>query len=147
MERLAVSIPNGDKHDFKLHVASLLLASTAVSIPNGDKHDFKPRPPARRRLLRSQVSIPNGDKHDFKRNDAQAVAELMLFQSPMGISMISNYFLQFFDIGFASFQSPMGISMISNTAFQVPMSLVFSVSIPNGDKHDFKLPAVAPGDA
>jgi len=36
-----VSIPNGDKHDFKLLVDGIEVELAAVSIPNGDKHDFK----------------------------------------------------------------------------------------------------------
>ena len=63
---------------------------------------------------RQKVSIPNGDKHDFKLAD-----------------IISKKYKK-------SFQSPMGISMISNLAI-VPETLSEEVSIPNGDKHDFKL--------
>ena len=63
-----------------------------VSIPNGDKHDFK--------LVKRQfqctidnVSIPNGDKHDFKPTNTVASSyRPQSFQSPMGISMISNSF-------------------------------------------------------
>ena len=83
-----VSIPNGDKHDFKLVAGSEVMGewkfqspmgismisnvvghprpnTHLVSIPNGDKHDFKP---TFAHVLRSlaPVSIPNGDKHDFK---------------------------------------------------------------------------------
>ena len=37
-----VSIPNGDKHDFKQFATPDGKAFCFVSIPNGDKHDFKP---------------------------------------------------------------------------------------------------------
>ena len=37
-----------------------------VSIPNGDKHDFKPCLPQMLFPPAGGVSIPNGDKHDFK---------------------------------------------------------------------------------
>ena len=36
-----VSIPNGDKHDFKLGIELAAAGDGMVSIPNGDKHDFK----------------------------------------------------------------------------------------------------------
>ena len=88
-----VSIPNGDKHDFKLsNVARCRSFTPIVSIPNGDKHDFKPR---RVRFVGEylDVSIPNGDKHDFKLCDRSAVVSGPWFQSPMGISMISNWSL------------------------------------------------------
>ena len=36
-----VSIPNGDKHDFKTLCYFVVAVRLEVSIPNGDKHDFK----------------------------------------------------------------------------------------------------------
>ena len=85
-----VSIPNGDKHDFK-HAKGKhpWYGNWPVSIPNGDKHDFK----RTRRLVSlrvHRVSIPNGDKHDFKRSIWVEMTQNPWFQSPMGISMISN---------------------------------------------------------
>ena len=85
-----VSIPNGDKHDFKPTSSGFRCASQSVSIPNGDKHDFKrtANDPDRPTVA---VSIPNGDKHDFKLPDrAVDTPRRREFQSPMGISMISN---------------------------------------------------------
>jgi len=110
---LAVSIPNGDKHDFKLH-GRLFIVHWPVSIPNGDKHDFK-RLLEQRRSSGIEVSIPNGDKHDFKpRFLILADHDEAQFQSPMGISMISNVSWNRDDHQESKFQSPMGISMISN---------------------------------
>ena len=43
---------------------------SAVSIPNGDKHDFKTQPDDTNHHL-AAVSIPNGDKHDFKTGDVE----------------------------------------------------------------------------
>ena len=45
-----VSIPNGDKHDFKLVLPFPPDQFIKVSIPNGDKHDFKLQ-----RLLRAEL--------------------------------------------------------------------------------------------
>ena len=59
------------------------------------------------------------------------------FQSPMGISMISNGGVLHWT-AVPKFQSPMGISMISNLVSFSECSLDQAVSIPNGDKHDFK---------
>ena len=65
------------------------LADGDVSIPNGDKHDFKHE---RSFCLGGKfvVSIPNGDKHDFKHTNPRRCRAPKKFQSPMGISMISN---------------------------------------------------------
>ena len=63
---MKVSIPNGDKHDFKIDTFGAVTDVPAVSIPNGDKHDFKNR----RQLVGSDYDL--------------------LFQSPMGISTISK---------------------------------------------------------
>ena len=53
--------------------------------------------------------------------------------------MISNW-ASYTLIGFATlFQSPMGISMISNSSRSFSKLGFILVSIPNGDKHDFKL--------
>ena len=90
-------------------------ARCRVSIPNGDKHDFKPGPETSRRS-NPDVSIPNGDKHDFKPRVGDHVTQ-----------------------NTCRFQSPMGISMISNSTTSARSVLFFMVSIPNGDKHDFKL--------
>ena len=60
-----VSIPNGDKHDFKRSTELRYFRFRRVSIPNGDKHDFKQSSGGIGVALGS-VSIPNGDKHDFK---------------------------------------------------------------------------------
>jgi len=88
--RPEVSIPNGDKHDFKLDDPAQEPGAVSVSIPNGDKHDFKLDDPAQEPGAVS-VSIPNGDKHDFKRPVIFLVILVFsMFQSPMGISTISN---------------------------------------------------------
>ena len=60
-----VSIPNGDKHDFKLKTFRSDQVCVSVSIPNGDKHDFKLYGDTLAGIPIA-VSIPNGDKHDFK---------------------------------------------------------------------------------
>ena len=92
----------------------MVLKIWIVSIPNGDKHDFKHGQWIMFELER-EVSIPNGDKHDFKPGVGRRRTGQAGFQSPMGISMISNP--GNFRIAariIARFQSPMGISMISN---------------------------------
>ena len=85
-----VSIPNGDKHDFKLEQPADNHPLIGVSIPNGDKHDFK-LIKSDANVQRRLVSIPNGDKHDFKLEAGGFPNIRIRFQSPMGISMISNY--------------------------------------------------------
>ena len=40
-QSVLVSIPNGDKHDFKTEDVTEITINLGVSIPNGDKHDFK----------------------------------------------------------------------------------------------------------
>ena len=87
----SVSIPNGDKHDFKLLVGTSSPNTSTVSIPNGDKHDFKHTGGRLRHPPVLAVSIPNGDKHDFKPLALSwPPPATAWFQSPMGISMISN---------------------------------------------------------
>ncbi len=69
----------------------------------------------RERSEDSPVSIPNGDKHDFKPPRLGAVVHgRTQFQSPMGISTISNDPHRPEDVLKSEFQSPMGISTISN---------------------------------
>jgi len=89
------------------------IPATCVSIPNGDKHDFKHAGDGDP-FTRCVVSIPNGDKHDFKQRLSPPILEHQPFQSPMGISMISNF------------------------GRRDTSPLLTLVSIPNGDKHDFK---------
>ena len=60
-----VSIPNGDKHDFKTFAMDFIPDTYPVSIPNGDKHDFK----------------------TYDHDDERCAGT---FQSPMGISTISK---------------------------------------------------------
>ena len=67
----SVSIPNGDKHDFKTDGIDIELGfGEMVSIPNGDKHDFKTFHENHSSQI-LYVSIPNGDKHDFKTSKWQ----------------------------------------------------------------------------
>ena len=87
---LPVSIPNGDKHDFKTFHKNHSSQILYVSIPNGDKHDFKTAA-ILSYSARGCVSIPNGDKHDFKtKNELPELLFRQKFQSPMGISTISK---------------------------------------------------------
>ena len=104
--RQTVSIPNGDKHDFKtarseygprgIHTfQSPMGISTiskrkngppgatyrSVSIPNGDKHDFKTHP-HQSALGQCEVSIPNGDKHDFKTASPLDATHLVVSFNP-----------------------------------------------------------------
>ena len=78
-----VSIPNGDKHDFKPDGGIWQQVWGVVSIPNGDKHDFKPSCTVTRSGDKT-VSIPNGDKHDFKRPPAPAWPPAMRFNPQWG---------------------------------------------------------------
>ena len=61
-----------------------------------------------------------------------------VFQSPMGISTISKHTAATAGSINGEFQSPMGISTISKVG-GIRRGRRGGVSIPNGDKHDFKI--------
>ena len=86
-----VSIPNGDKHDFKTGKVGLCLGAFPLfQSPMGISTISKPTLKGLGRQY-AYVSIPNGDKHDFKTTRSEwKRGKDCKFQSPMGISTISK---------------------------------------------------------
>ena len=110
-----------------------------VSIPNGDKHDFKTGRSAAGHATSRGFQSPMGISTISKRSAGGISGAKLRFQSPMGISTISKpFFMKIIPGRSCTFQSPMGISTISKRWPVPPQRHAVSVSIPNGDKHDFK---------
>ena len=158
-DKVAVSIPNGDRHYLELFPPAHPTTTLIVSIPNGDRH-YLEHTQLREVPTELGVSIPNGDRHYLEPNlevlnlagnelfqspmgigitsnsEANAIGEgATAFQSPMGIGITSNHFERFHATPEKMFQSPMGIGITSNGASREPKGSHHRVSIPNGDRH------------
>ena len=140
-----VSIPNGDRHYLELPCCcSRFFCFLLVSIPNGDRHYLELLRNKKGEVIRIfRVSIPNGDRHYLELPKRSSFTPyIVLFQSPMGIGITSNYRCKRFILTCTiRFQSPMGIGITSNYLTNLNfLSLASNVSIPNGDRHYLELP-------